>query len=106
MENLVYISVGLFLLFTLYVIVLFAYKCYTGELLNFEFSSTSFYLGFDAALGVCALFMIMINESTPSAMDVYEGKTVLEVTYDGDVPVDSIVKFKEVNKKLIIEYER
>ena len=105
MESLVYLFVGMFILFTLYVIVLFAYKSYTGKLLNFEFSDISFYLGFDAAIGVCALFMLMINESTPSAMDVYRGKTVLEVTYEGDVPVDSIVKFKEVDKKLI-EYER
>lgn len=99
METLTYVFVGLFLLFTLYAIILIAYRSYTGKLINFEFNDISFYLGFVAGLGVCALFMLMINESTPSAMDVYEGKTVLKVTYKDDVPVDSIVRFKEVDNK-------
>ena len=34
----------------------------------------------------------------PTAMDVYEGKTKLEITYKGDVPVDSVVVFKDKEK--------
>ena len=30
----------------------------------------------------------------PTAMDVYQGKTTLEITYKNDVPVDSVVVFK------------
>ena len=35
------------------------------------------------------------SKSSPSAMDVYQGKTTLEITYKNGVPVDSVVVFKE-----------
>lgn len=31
----------------------------------------------------------------PTALDVYQGKTTLEITYRDSIPVDSIVVFKE-----------
>lgn len=34
----------------------------------------------------------------PTAMDVYKGKTTLEITYRDSIPVDSIVVFKEQYK--------
>ena len=37
---------------------------------------------------------ILIAE-TPSAMDVYQGKTTLEITYKDGVAIDSVVVFKE-----------
>lgn len=36
-----------------------------------------------------------IEKSIPTAMDVYRGNTTLEITYRDDVPVDSIVVFKQ-----------
>ena len=30
----------------------------------------------------------------PTAMDVYQGKTTLEITYKDSIPVDSVVVFK------------
>lgn len=36
---------------------------------------------------------IKINE--PTAMDVYKGKTTLEITYKDGVAIDSVVVFKE-----------
>ena len=33
----------------------------------------------------------------PTAMDVYQGKTTLEITFKDGVPIDSVVVFK--NKK-------
>ena len=36
--------------------------------------------------------IIKINE--PTAMDVYKGKTTLEITYRDSVPIDSVVVFK------------
>lgn len=33
--------------------------------------------------------------STPTALDVYQGKTELRITYDGKVPVDSVVIYKK-----------
>ena len=40
---------------------------------------------------VCGL----INISSPRAIDVYRGKTALEITYRDSVPTDSVVIFKE-----------
>lgn len=31
----------------------------------------------------------------PTAMDVYRGKTTLEITYKDGMPIDSVVVFKE-----------
>ena len=31
----------------------------------------------------------------PTAMDVYQGKTTLKITYKDDVAIDSVVVFKE-----------
>jgi uncharacterized membrane protein len=43
---------------------------------------------------------IMIHEGSckPTAIDVYQGKTTLEITYKDGVPVDSVVVFKNKEK--------
>lgn len=38
------------------------------------------------------------NNDTPTSMDVYQGKTTLEITYRNGVPVDSVVVFKNKEK--------
>ena len=43
------------------------------------------------------LIMIYIN-NTPTALDVYKGKTELRITYDGKIPVDSVVIYKKGNE--------
>jgi len=52
----------------------------------------------------CTLFIIgavitlcwaIDGEINPTAMDVYQGKTTLEITYKDRVAVDSVVVFKE-----------
>ena len=40
------------------------------------------------------LMMAYIND-TPTALDVYKDKTELRITYDGKVPVDSVVIYKK-----------
>ena len=40
---------------------------------------------------------LLNNKNKPTAMDVYQGKTTLEITYKDGAPVDSVVVFK--NKK-------
>lgn len=35
------------------------------------------------------------NSRIPTAMDVYQGKTELKITSINDIPVDSVVIFKE-----------
>ena len=43
--------------------------------------------------------IIIHNESyEPTAMDVYKGKTTLEITYKDGVPIDSVVVFKDKEK--------
>ena len=48
---------------------------------------------------VAVLFTIcvcgIISISTPKAIDVYRGRTTLEITYRDSVTVDSIVVFKD-----------
>lgn len=43
--------------------------------------------------------IMMYDESRkPTAMDVYKGKTTLEITYKDGLPVDSVVVFKNKEK--------
>ena len=39
------------------------------------------------------------HKDNPTSLDVYEGKTTLEITYRDTIPVDSVVVFKEEFKK-------
>nr|DAF76888.1 MAG TPA: hypothetical protein [Bacteriophage sp.] len=47
----------------------------------------------NAVIGL--LFIIAHISNTPTALDVYEGKTELKTTYEGKVPVDSVVIYKK-----------
>ena len=40
-------------------------------------------------------FLLLSYINKPKAMDVYRGKTTLEITYKNKVPVDSTVVWKE-----------
>ena len=42
-----------------------------------------------------ALIYCINSDSQPTAMDVYQGKTTLEITYRDSIPVDSVVVFKK-----------
>ena len=44
---------------------------------------------------VTAMTIAYFESKTPSAMDVYKGKTTLEITYRDSVAIDSTVVFKE-----------
>ncbi len=70
-----------------------------GLLINFIISDThpGIYLGTLLACVGAVLIAANHYEKSPSAMDVYQGRTTLEITYKDGVPVDSIVVFK--NKK-------
>lgn len=43
------------------------------------------------------LFSIILHgtHESPTALDVYQNKTTLEITYKDSVPIDSVVVFKE-----------
>lgn len=48
-------------------------------------------------MGIALTIAVFDSEtcSTPSAIDVYRGKTTLEITYRDSIPVDSVVVFKK-----------
>jgi len=52
------------------------------------------------ALGILIAIEIDTSnkENIPSALDVYQGKTTLRITYQDSIAVDSIVVFKEKEK--------
>lgn len=43
----------------------------------------------------CIVGMACLVHNNPQAIDVYRGKTTLEITYKDSIPVDSFVVFKE-----------
>ena len=55
----------------------------------------SFLLGILGAWLMSGAIMNMDMNNKPSAMDVYQGKTTLEITYRNNIPVDSVVVFKD-----------
>ena len=48
-------------------------------------------------LGIAGILNVIIYHATeaPSALDVYKGKTVLKITYEDKVPVDTVVIYKK-----------
>lgn len=48
-------------------------------------------------LNVAGILNVIIYHATeaPSALDVYKGKTVLKITYEDKVPVDTVVIYKK-----------
>ena len=60
-------------------------------------SDTACVLGMLGAWFVSGALMWMTIHRYPTAMDVYQGKTTIEVTYKDGVPIDSVVVFKDEN---------
>ena len=60
--------------------------------------------GLDFIFGVLGAYVLsggvmMYDEGNkPTAMDVYQNKTTLEITYRDSIPVDSVVVFKDKEK--------
>lgn len=73
---------------------------FVGLLINFIISDThpGIYLGTLLACVGAVLITATRYETNPSAIDVYKGRTTLEITYKGGVPVDSVVVFKDNEK--------
>jgi uncharacterized membrane protein HdeD (DUF308 family) len=56
-----------------------------------------------SAIIVFAAYLSCENRNTPTAIDVYQGKTTLEITYKDSIRSDSIVVFKDEFKKTMEE---
>jgi hypothetical protein len=48
--------------------------------------------------GTILFFFGVFIVDTPTAIDVYRGKTTLEITYKDGIPVDSVMVFKDKKK--------
>lgn len=46
-------------------------------------------------IGVILVMVAIADEDKPTAMDVYQGKTTLRITYEDGIPIDSVVVFKK-----------
>ena len=68
---------------SLFIFVIFAY----------DISATSFITIFLLTVGILVSLLVILEE--PQAIDVYRGKTTLEITYKDGVAIDSTVVFKE-----------
>jgi hypothetical protein len=57
----------------------------------------SFILGVLAGVILLAIYLGIIHSINPPVepLDVYQGKTTLEITYKDSIPIDSVVVFKE-----------
>ena len=44
--------------------------------------------------GIISFICVVYIANQPTALNVYEGKTELEITYKGKIPVDSVVVYK------------
>lgn len=47
-----------------------------------------------AIIGIISICYFADINNIPSAIDVYRGKTTLEITYKDSIPIDSVVVFK------------
>lgn len=59
-----------------------------------DVNGLGFFLGVIGAYILSGGMMMLQENYKPTAMDVYQGKTTLEITYKDGVPVDSVVVFK------------
>lgn len=67
------------------------------KLLNYECTRETILTGLGAAFLTYGLINYNNNDSEyPTAMDVYQGKTILKITHEDGVAVDSVVVFKTI----------
>ena len=82
---------------TLYVILTLAFGVLT--IVTVVLGEAHDKVGMSIAIMVCAIlfgaFLVMtMIQSEPTALDVYRGKTTLEITYRDSVAIDSTVVYK------------
>lgn len=83
----------LFLIFALVALVILMWLDLFSKKEN---NTIEFVLHCFAIISVFCAFVVY--GGSPQAIDVYRGKTTLEITYKDSIPVDSIVVFKTKTK--------
>ena len=64
------------------------------KLANYKNSYSIICLILMIILWVINAYCVAISVNQPTAIDVYKGKTELQIIYKGTIPVDSVVVFK------------
>lgn len=91
------IAICLCFLFPVLVLVFLLYCVYDpqwAENARKDFRSIVVMTLFAALLVAAGCAAIVDNRERPSALDVYRGRTALEITYRDSIPVDTVVIFK------------
>lgn len=57
---------------------------------DIHITGTAYFGGMIVALGIWCISSF----KSPKAIDVYRGKTTLQITYKGNIPIDSTVVYK------------
>lgn len=78
----------------LFCIVVIIVCVLSKKLINYEDRSSVIYLALAIILGCISMCCVTIFIKQPTALDVYRGKTELQITYKGTIPIDSVVVFK------------
>ena len=83
----------LFIILGLTIIDLILFLIIVVDVENKELA-TKFLICASVLYPVLVLFLLASYTTKPKAIDVYEGKTTLEITYKDKVPIDSTVIWK------------
>lgn len=78
-----------FLIMVLAMNILQIYGIYVGNM----YGAITFTIGVISLISL--VFVIIEEPQSPTAMDVYRGRTTLEITYKDGVPIDTVVVFKK-----------
>lgn len=80
----------------LYIVIAIVIRlCYV---IFIEDKNCEFLDGVSSALISIAVFIILssyLNKDEPKAIDVYNGKTKMSITYQDSIPIDTIIIYKE-----------
>lgn len=86
------------MLLTLFIFLAITFVMWTLiEVIFSDFNINEVHGAVIITIGVIAFItavLLSIESYNPTAIDVYRGKTVLEVTYRGKIPINSTVVFK------------
>jgi hypothetical protein len=83
-------------IFVIILLIVFILSVTLGFTYNDKVAKKCFEIQKYSLIALCAVCVCgIISISTPKAIDVYRGRTTLEITYKDSIPVDSIVVFKE-----------
>ena len=81
-----------FLAFLIWESILWLFNKDVGDV-PIKVAKISSFIRLIMAIIIFILFLIIVSK--PTAMQVYQGKTTLEITYKNGVPIDSVVVYKD-----------